>query len=345
MQGQSLGKSAILMSILVIVSVLSWEYYLRAQGYTQAYNDGDALWYKNREEVYTPADRATVFIGSSRIKFDIDIPTWDSVTGEKAIQLGIAGSDPRMALDNLADDAKFRGKLVIDITEMLFFSPGPDHQLTTNLKYLKTATPSQKFSSQLGFGLESQFIFLQKDLFSLGAMLDDLRIPDRKGVESTVIFPKKFSNTNFARQEKMTAAFVRDTVMQRKVKDIWTIFGALDPTHGVTGDTLQKIINEVQRDVAKIRARGGKVIFTRTPSSGGYWKLDPIKYPRAEYFDRLLAVTGCDGIYFTDYPELKNFTCPEWSHLKPTDAVLYTRSLIKILKQKNWFAGNAVKVN
>ncbi|OIR12190.1 hypothetical protein GALL_64420 [mine drainage metagenome] len=337
MAEQSLVKSAVLMLIVVLTSVFCWEYFLRNKGYVLGYNDDEALWAKNRAQVYAPQDDATVFIGSSRIKFDLDIPTWEKTTGEKAIQLAIAGSNPRLALDNLANDEKFKGKLIIDITEVLFFRPVEDAELTKRLKYLKEVTPSQKFSAQVGFGLESQFLFIDKEHFALDAMLNELPITNRKGVHGDVIWPTQFTTTNFRRQERMTDKFVKDTSMQRQVKNIWTMFGALSKQHGVTGDTLQKIFTEIQTDVAKIKARGGRVIFTRTPSSGGYWENEPISYPRAEYYDKLLSITGCSGIHFKDYPDLKDFTCPEWSHLKPTDAALYTAGLIKILDQQKWF--------
>jgi hypothetical protein len=135
----------------------------------------------------------------------------------------------------------------------------------------------------------------------------------------------------------MTDEFVKDTSMQRQVTDLWTRWGALDKHHGVTGDTLQKIFDEVKTSVGKIKARGGKVIFVRTPSSGGYWDNEPIQHPRAEYFDKLLSTTGCMGIHFKDYPLMKDMICPEWSHLKKSDAVLYTQELIKALQQNNWF--------
>ncbi|MDE3143556.1 MAG: hypothetical protein KGL19_05345 [Bacteroidota bacterium] len=337
MAEKSLLKSAILMLVIVLTSVFGWEYFLHSKGYVLGYNDDEPLWAKNRAQVYEPQENATVFIGSSRIKFDLDIPTWEKTTGEKAIQLAIAGSNPRLALDNLAADEKFKGKLIIDITEVLFFRPVDDAELTKRLKYLKEVTPSQKFSAEVGFGLESQLLFIDKDFFSLNALLDRLPIPNRPGIHGAVMWPPKFTTTNFRRQEKMTDDFVKDTSMQRQVKNIWVMFGALSKQHGVSGDTLQKIFNEVQTDVAKIKARGGRVIFTRTPSSGGYWENEPISYPRAEYYDKLLSITGCNGIHFKDYPELRDFTCPEWSHLKPTDAVLYTSAVIKILDQQKWF--------
>ena len=340
MPAHKLTKSAMLMLILVIVSLLSWELFLRNKGFTISYNDDEALWLNKRDQVYAPADKTTVIIGSSRIKFDLDIPTWEKESGDKAIQLAIEGSNPMMALENLGDDEKFKGKLIIDVTEGLFFSPFPDRELPKRLKYIKEVTPAQRVSAQLGFGLEAGFVFLDKENFSLGALLPQLPIPPRNAVFNMPIFPAEFETTSFQRQAIMTDAFIKDTSLQNKVKGIWGIYGALNKQHGVTGDTLQKIFTTVQTAVAKIKARGGKVIFTRTPSSGDYLQFELVNFPRADYYDKLLSLTGSAGIYFSDYPELKNLTCPEWSHLAPSDAVIYTHSLVNILQQQHWFAHN-----
>ena len=43
------------------------------------------------------------------------------------------------------------------------------------------------------------------------------------------------------------------------------------------------------------------------------------------------------GIYFKDYPAIAQFECPESSHLCPDQAIVFTNSLIKILKEeKGW---------
>lgn len=334
----NLSKAAVLMLCIVVVSLIAWEYSWRHKGYNRGYNDDEGLWMKNRAKVYQPQNEATVFIGSSRIKFDLDIPTWEKTTGEKAVQLALHGSNPRPALVDLGNDENFKGKLVIDITEGLFFGTREERNMNKRVSYYKEATPAQRAGDKINFALESQFTFLDKDLFSLNAMLTDLRIPNRKGVRGDVIFPPKFSYVTFDRQEIITDTFAKDTAMQRWQTDIWTMFGALSNEPGVGGDTLQKILDEVKVAVGKIIARGGKVIFVRTPSSGGYWEHEPIQFPREKYYDRLLSTTGCKGIHFKDYPDMANFICPEWSHLTREDAVLYTQALIKALQQQNWFS-------
>src|SRR4051812_26747670 len=115
-------KAGILALILVSACVASWEMFLRHQGRGISYDDGGSLWSNKRKQVYQPTDKATVFIGSSRIKYDLDINTWQNITGDRVIQLANVGSSPRLMLQDLANDPNFKGKLVIDVTEFLFFS-------------------------------------------------------------------------------------------------------------------------------------------------------------------------------------------------------------------------------
>jgi len=63
------------MVVLVIVFVVSWEGYLRSKGHAITYDEGKELWADKRARVYESPDKTTVFIGSSRIKYDLDIDT------------------------------------------------------------------------------------------------------------------------------------------------------------------------------------------------------------------------------------------------------------------------------
>ena len=93
----------------------------------------------------------------------------------------------------------------------------------------------------------------------------------------------------------------------------------------------------VRQSVEKIRARGGQVIFVRTPESGPLKKATHLSHPRNLYWNRLLLHTHCEGIHYLDYPETADYTCPEWSHLSSTDAIHYTKQLAWILQEeKGW---------
>lgn len=205
------------------------------------------------------------------------------------------------------------------------------------MKYYKEQTPAQKASFHINHLLESQFVFLDKEWHSLGAQLEQLPLKDRPGVMNFKGFPSDFGRVKFNRQEYMTDKFASDTALQNIVKNIWTMFGQSRKDPPVSGVKLDSLLNAIKVSVDKIKARGGQVLFVRTPSSGGYAIGENMGFPREKYWNRLLTVTNCPGIHYTDYPSLNHFICPENSHLSLSQAKDFTVSFIKILnEEKGW---------
>jgi hypothetical protein len=96
------------------------------------------------------------------------------------------------------------------------------------------------------------------------------------------------------------------------------------------------MLTRVKVAVDKIKARGGDIIFVRTPSSGPFLMGENMGFPREKYWERILATTKVPGIHFKDYPSIANLHCPELSHLNQKDAVYFTKEFIKILEEKGW---------
>jgi hypothetical protein len=334
MPEKTLSRAAILMALLVLAVIGSWELYLRSTRIPLDYDDGKDLWSDKRAKIYDPPEKTTVFIGSSRIKFDLDIDTWQKITGREAVQLSVVGSTPMPTLRDLGNDPNFKGKLVVDVTEPLFFVNDsaevqkPDQYIA----YYKHRTPAQKASFALDHLLESHFLFLDQMSFSLNAELDKWKLPNRPGVFVFPDFPDDFGRVTFERQSYMTDRFVADTSLQHQVQNVWLFLmnmarNAPPPKE----DPVPIVLRSVQNAVNKIRARGGEVVFIRTPSSGPFLMGEQHAFPRSKIWDLLLATTHSTGFYYSDNPATAHFICPEWSHLKPSDAVLYTKALISEL--------------
>jgi hypothetical protein len=254
------------------------------------------------------------------------------------------GSTPLPVLDNLANDEKFKGKLVVDVVEGLFFAiHDADWRPVQGIKQYKEQTPAQWASFHINHLLESKLVFLDKEWNSLGAKLDQLPLKDREGIHNFKGFPSDFGRVKFNRQEYMTNKMAGDTSISNKVIAIWQMFGRADTTPPITGKTLDSVFTAIKTSVDKIKARGGKVIFVRPPSTGGYRAAEKKFYPREMYWDKLLTTTGTDGIYFEDYPVLARLNCPEESHLNLSDAKIFTNELIRILKDKGWFNTSSSK--
>ncbi|MBK8483061.1 MAG: hypothetical protein IPL31_01540 [Saprospiraceae bacterium] len=336
MENLSFYRAGLFTAILVTILIGSWEYYLRAQKIDISYDDGGFLWSNKRAQVYSKENPTTVFIGSSRIKYGLDIPTWKKLTGENAIQLSVEGSSPLPVLKDLANDELFHGKLIIDVTEGLFFSTAERRMEKPNeyIEFYKNLTPAQSFSFKVNTILESQFVFLNKDYFSLNALLDKIPVPKRTGVFSGPDFPMDFRNISYERQSRMTDKFIADTNLQNKVKGIWKFLGSLPKGPPLIDTKLDSFITEIKTSIDKIKQRGGIIVFIRTPSSGPFLITENKDFPREQYWNKLLTQTNCPGIHFSDYPETSSFICPEYSHLSKQDAVRYTTQLIQIIKKE-----------
>ena len=334
-----LAKAGIVATIITIIFFALWENHLRKEGVKISYDDGASLWADKRAMVYEPLDKATVFVGSSRNKYALDIDTWQQLTGDHAIQLAIEGNSPLPVLNDLADDKNFKGKLVVDVTEGLFFTTSP-HNITEpadRVAYYKKRTPAQRASFLINKQLESRLVFLDKDYFSLNALLNELPVARRTGVFSLPHdCPRDFKPVTFDRQNIMTDRFVADTNIQNKVKELWTFYRKISTEPPAGPAKIDSILSVVKKATDKIESRGGKVIFLRTPSSGPYLMGEEMAFPRNKYWDKILTVTGKPGIHFKDYPAISNFVCPEFSHLKHSDAIIFTKNLIQILQEKGW---------
>jgi hypothetical protein len=347
MQSNDFAKSSIAAAVLIIAFIVFWEYYWRNKGYTITYNDDKVIWATTRRKIYNPG--TTVFIGDSRVKFDIDLPTWKALTGEDAVQLAMVGTSPRPVLHNLANDERFKGKVIMGSTEPALFSLDTAQREISardGIEYYNKETPAQKLNASLDFGLESKFVFLEEGKFGLNALLNTIPIPNRQGVFIRTGPPKQFSRSDFSRQSSETPELLKDTSLQNAVINYWAVSASRNKSKPIKGDTLEAFFKQLKNSMDKIRARGGKITLIRPPSSGAVLMRENSLYPRNQYWDRLIRYTECPGFYFTDYPEIAHMICPEQSHLTPTDAIIFTRALVNYLKDIGWtFPSSAESAN
>ncbi len=335
MMHQSLPRAGRVALLLTLAFVVGWEACLRSQDYAPSYNDDEALWAHHRQRVYQSSPAAPVLVGTSRLKFDLDLPAWEAATGSLPVQLAMSGTSPRPVLQDLADDEDFKGTVVVDVMEMLFFSPsgGPfEKRARGNLAYYPNWSIAQRVGFAVNGVLESGLLFLDEERFALRCMLERLPVPNRPGVFALPPFPIRFTRNDLNRQTHITEAFVADTALQREQQQIWWHALTKAPRMPVSDSTMNRVFAEVRTCVAKIKARGGKVVFVRMPSGGPMREIERQAFPRANYWDRLLRENGVPGIHFEDYPALARLSCIEWSHLAPAEAKMFTRAFIPILE-------------
>jgi hypothetical protein len=333
----------VVITIIVIAATLAWELYARALGYAPTLNDNEDLWTKARRKVLP---ESIVVIGDSRAWFDVDLDEFQKGLGKRPVQLAAPGSSVLPVLDDLAKDATFHGTIICSFVPMLFFAPPgtpPMERIEKNVKRFHNQTPAQRVSEELGIRLEEHVAFLKPDDLSLEGLLNQLPIPNRPGARVPPIFPPYFNSEDRERRARMWEQCAEPgSELAKRIQQIWLpLFTPPPPPSYIPkdvfmakiGEGIQKRFADVAAAVEKIRARGGKIVFVRFPNSGGLKELEDKIMPRQQSWDPLLQMTHAPGIYYSDFPELSGFDCPEWSHLTAGDSVEFSKRLVPHLRK------------
>lgn len=332
-----LGGAWLVALVVFALGMLAWELYWRDFGAAPSYRNSDGQWAQQRRRIDNGEGGKTVLIGASRVLFDIQLPVWERLTGERPIQLAIEGTTPLPMLEDLANDADFSGRLLIGVAPDVFFS-GFEYRGDV-LPYYRDQTPAQRSGTWLSMILlEPYFAFYEPD-FALATVLARQAWPPRTGVRSSMQV-RKLSVADADRNTRMWDKLVEDPAYRRLAQRIWAQdFGGPLPGMDTPEGKRNAIDTQIARAaaaIAKLRARGIPVLFLRPPSSGAYYDFEQNYLPRAETWDLLLQRTGAPGIHFEDYRELQGYDLPEWSHLSATEADRFTAALVPIIQREYW---------
>src|SRR5438552_1880603 len=333
---------AVVVTIVVIAATTAWELYCRSLGYGPTLNDNEDLWTLWRRRV---APESIVIIGDSRAWFDVDLDEFQKGLGKRPIQLAMAGSTALPALSDLANDKNFHGTIICSVVPHLFFAPlgtPPMERAEKGVKRFHNQTPAQRVSEYLAMPLEEHVAFLKPDDLSLEGLLNQLPILNRPGALVPPRFPPYFQTEDRERRARMWEKCAEPgSELAKRIQQIWIpLFTPPPPPSYIPKDVffaelkkaVEKRFADVTAAVEKIRARGGKIVFVRFPHTGGLKDVEDKITPRAQTWEPLLQTTHAPGIYYSDFPELSRFNCPEWSHLTAGDSVEFTKRLVPHLR-------------
>jgi hypothetical protein len=332
----------VIVVLIILAAAAGWEIYVRSIGYAPTLNDNEDLWTMARRRV-TP--ESLVIIGDSRAWFDLDLDELQEGLGKRPVQLGMKGSCPYPVLADLANDETFHGTIICSVTARLFMappgSPPMDHSAKA-VRRTRTQTPAQRASQYLAMPLEEHVAFLKKEELDLAELLKGLPIPNRPTALVPPRFPPYFATVDRERRARMIEQCAdANGELARRIQQIWIpLFTPPPPPTYIPraefgkqmGQAIEQRFRDVASAVAKLRARGGKIVFVSFPHSGGLKDLEDRETPRAGIWERVLKDTAAPGIHYEDYPELATFTCPEWSHLSAGDSVEFSKRLVPHLR-------------
>jgi hypothetical protein len=324
--------------LLLLLLLGAWEAYWRAFGARPGIANTYGLWAIQRRRIDAGEGNATVLLGASRVYFDIQLPVWERLAGRRPIQLSFEGTSPLGAVEDLADDPKFTGRLLIGVAPDVFFSGFAlrDGMVT----YTRKESPSQRVGQWLSMRFVEPYLAFYDPDFALATVLARQAWPLRPGMRRSMEV-RKLAVTAADRGTHLWAKVEDDPAYRAITREVWMLEltpSPDDPPPAVLLKGAQEQIARAARAVAKLRARGVQVLFVRPPSDGPFLQAENRNFPRAQTWDPLLAATGVPGIHFEDYPELQGYTLPEWSHVAYSQADRFTAALYGIIEREYWGA-------
>ena len=329
----------LLLTVIGILAVLltGMEIKARQDNYPIHYPFSSDMWVGQWHRLDDLPEDQTVFVGASRVRHGFVVNEWEKQTEIRPLNLAWPGSPAGPVLTALAAREDFKGTVICGLTSYVAFAnDGPPWMswIGQNIRQSKVQRWSLAFhmSHAAQHFIRPRFKFINDAAYSpISNMFDGFPIADRPGMQAPLIF-RFISTIDADLQDRYLDSFEQDAGLQEAMCQVglsllsrMLYFGKCD---------MEQRIAEYKTAVDRIEGRGGKVVFVHLPSDGRLKKLVDEHFPRKQYFDRLVNVTGCLGIHYLDHPELRDIKPVEESHLSKADGILFTQKLIDILRRE-----------
>ncbi len=332
----SLGRSGWLALVVAIVLVSAFEAWVRSQGVPPgAYLNSAGSWAEQRRRIDQGEGDAWVFTGSSRVKFDVQLPVWERLDGKPPIMLALEGTSPTRVLEGLAEDEDFTGKVIVGVAPGLFFS-GYEGQRKSIDRY-EQESPSQWLGHRLSLFIEPLLSFYDQE-FAISRILGRLDLPIREGMEwdpevRLLAFQDRQRNTRMWDRLEYDADYRE--LARRIWAQGWKPFAEREPEWQERAlENRGKQIDRAVAAVEKLHERGAEAIFVTMPYDGHYAVSEPDRAPRELAWDVLIERTGALGLHFEDHEEMQGYYLPEWSHMSATEADRFTEAFYGLVQRK-----------
>ena len=312
-----------LVALLAVVLVLGgMEVFWRSSGHVPTVVDDPELWSWHRAGVMDGGRDTIVLLGASRIQLDLSMDALREAFPDLDIfQLAIDGKHPPAVLRDLAENTAFSGVVLCAITSMGFQRQFRDDQEDYVENYHKVSTPNVRLNRFISSVIQDHLVIIDP-------YLKVKRLIERY-MKSGRLPKPRFLITRHDRSRLADYSMINIKKQYAyRIKRIKEIYAENPP---IPPEEWRRHAAEIRPVVEKITGRGGRVIFIRLPSSGEHWEIDEQFYPRKEYWNYVAELTGARTIHFKDAGGMKDFVCPEGSHLDRRDAPGFTRVLAEEL--------------
>ena len=320
------GWTWALAAAVVVGTLGGAEAFWRGRGLTPSVTDSRALWAAQRDRVdgFDPAEarRAVVLAGASRMHLGFSADVFRRRhPGRPLVQLAIDGTAPGAVVHDLAEDPRFRGTLLVSVSQNHLGSANRTQALPY-VEYRSRRGPLERFSFAVGRRLGERLVVLREGLDPLALIT---RLKQRRPVVPVWHRPMRPDRTSRLVVDAPDPAFV-----EKQRRFAAQIAGGGRQSAEVWG----RAVADLERDVRAVQARGGRVVFVRFPSTGPVGAAERTLYPRAENWDRLAAGTSAVAVHCDDLPCAGGLVCPDFSHLDAASADVFTAALLDELERR-----------
>jgi len=307
---------------LAAVLVVGYEAFWRAEGYVPSVQDDMDLWSIERDKIARHPD-AVALLGASRTIFFVDPAQLSrELDGRPVAMLAVNGRYPLAVLRDLALDSDFRGLAVVSIDSRGFSPELWEMQRDYVQHYRVRWSLARELHRRLLTPLQENFV-LMRSQFALVNVVKRWMAGYGLPINEHMIF----------RADRVGFVDYRhpglDTLRQARVDGLaeWYRDHPAAPP-----ETWLRDLAPVSEWVDEIQARGGRVVFFRSPASDGSLDLDETNFPRDLYWDRYRATSKAVMIDFRDEPEYLTFELPETSHIDGRDVPRFTHVFAQMLR-------------
>ena len=296
----------------------------RARGQRPSVVDDPVSWAVVRRTVDDDPG-VVAFIGASRMALGYSATAFAAAApGLRGVQLAIDGASPFGVLEDLANDPRFRGLVVMDMIE---WEVGVSDTFNDARLYVQRAralwrAPGALVNRTLAGLAQSELAVLALGgRHVLTSWLGGGRWPAPSWVAAD---RERISRADYGLAEP--------AALRRKRDNRLATIPADTPAP-------QAWLAIIERDVEplfqRIRGHGGDVAVIHMPLSGRLAEVFDAKYPRGRYWDVFAAQSAAHVMHFRDIPAMAQLTCPDEMHLDQTDQAAFTRALVDAMRERH----------
>lgn len=305
------------------------ERHRRAQGHLPTVRDDLELWALERARVDRPGKDAIAILGTSRILYGLDPDVLArALPGKVPVMLAVNGAYPLAALSDLARDVRFTGSVLVDIDARGLSRYYRDMQQPQVRRFMTGVGPSAALHRRILSQWQAKTLLADADLGlvpTLTRLIFNAAPPQPR---HATIAPNRAGQLDFQHPNTNVAAMAANFAA-----GVLADYSEHPPP---TPDQWLAELDDVVQDIRVIRARGGRVLFFCSATSGAHLEADQKGYPRAQYWDRfareIAEPNGAHAIYALDIPAIAALQLPDSSHIDQRDRAAFTAAVADLVK-------------